>query len=143
VTLPAGWSSGPAILRWDGVSQPSSNAPEADKFGGPSTASAWAFDGPFKGDLAAFVADRITANHRDHGDTCPEVVPEVNEPIHVGSEPGVLLAWDCGILINQAVVVRKGVAFTLCMRDPGIHAATDPADRAILDGMLSSVTFAD
>lgn len=140
LTLPAGWFAGPAMLRWDGEAQTGHEEPEADRFGGPPTASAWAFAGPVTLDLAGFVKDRIAANKRDHSDFCPPT-PDVNEPIQFGGKPGVFLAWNCGLLINQAIIVRKGIAFTLLLRDPAIHAATDPGDRALLEELLNSMIF--
>ena len=140
ITLPAGWVSGAAILKWDGTAQSGHEEPEVDKFGGPPTASPWAFAGPVSLDLDGFVKDRIAANFRDHGDTCPED-PEVNEPIQVGGRTGRFLAWNCGILINQAVTVRGGVGYSFLMRDFNVAAATDPMDRALFEQLLDSVVF--
>jgi hypothetical protein len=138
VTVPAGWSSAPARLRWDGVRQPGPDA-EADRFAGPERLSAWAFAGPFSGDLAALVADRVVANARDHSDTCPSAEPEINEPLRIGDQPWVLLGWNCGALVNQAVTVRARVAYAFTFRDFAVLAATDPADRAIFRSMLDSI----
>jgi hypothetical protein len=140
LTLPAGWRAGAAALRWDGASQPGYEEPVVDKFGGPVSASAFAFAGPVTFDLDGFVQDRIKANARDHGDTCP-ATPEVKEPIEIGGQPGVFLAWNCGILINQAVTVHDGVGFAMTMRDRELQAATNPDDRAILEALLGSVIF--
>jgi len=140
LTLPAGWRAGAAMTRWDGTSQPGYEDLAVDKFGGPVSASAFAFAAPVTFDLDAFVQDRINANARDHGDTCPPT-PEVNEPIEIGGEQGVFLAWNCGILINQAVIVHKGLGFAMTMRDRDLKAATNPADRAILEALLDSVIF--
>src|SRR6185437_10095295 len=46
VTLPAGWRAGAAILKWDGKAQPGNEEPVNDRFGGPQSASAWAYAGP-------------------------------------------------------------------------------------------------
>lgn len=140
LSLPAGWSAGPARIRWDGTSQPSSASPVADRLVGPATASAWAFAGPVTFDTAEFAQDRIVATARDHGDTCL-APPEVNEPIQIGTERGVFLAWNCGILINQAVIVHAGTGFTLAVRDPAVDAATDAVHRALIEGFLDSVTL--
>ena len=140
LTLPAGWAAGAAVLRWDGLSQPGYEEPVVDKFGGPPSASAFAFAGSVTSGLDAFVQDRIKANARDHGDTCP-TTPEVNEPIQIGGQPGVFLAWNCGILINQAVTVHDGVGFAMTMRDMDVQAATNSEDRAILEALLDSVVF--
>ncbi len=80
------------------------------------------------------------ATARDHGDTCL-APPEVNEPIQIGGEPGVLLAWGCGILINQAVIVHDGIGFTLAVRDPGVQAAIDAVHRALIADLMNSVTL--
>jgi len=140
VTLPAGWAGGAAMLPWNGKSQSGHEEPDVDKFGGPSNASAWAFAGPTSLDLARFAKDRIEANSRDHSDNCP-AQPEVSEPIEIGGETGAFLAWNCGILINQALIVRKGTAYAFLFRDFDVHAATDPNDRALFEQLLDSVTF--
>jgi hypothetical protein len=140
LTLPAGWTAAPAILRWDGKTQPGSEEPVVDKFGGPRSASAFAFAAPVALDLAGFVQDRIAATARDHGDTCP-TGPEVDEPIMIDGQPGVFLAWNCGILINLALTVHGGTGFAMTMRDLGVRAATDPTDRALLDTLLASLAF--
>jgi hypothetical protein len=141
IVVPAGWATVAAMLPWDGTSAPGSEDATVDQFVGPSDVSSWAYAGPMTGDLAGFVKDNIAWTVRDHGDTCPATAPETTEPIEIGGESGMLLSWDCGILINQAVLVRDGTNFVFAMRDPGIHAATDPADRAILEDLLGSVTF--
>jgi hypothetical protein len=138
VTVPAGWTSAPAIVRWDGRKQPGPDA-ESDKFGGPESLSAWAFAGPFSGDLAAFVADRVVATARDHSDTCPVAEPEINEPLQIGGQSWVFLGWNCGALINYAGTVRAGVAYEFVFRDPAVKAATDPVDRALFLSILGSV----
>jgi hypothetical protein len=141
LTLPAGWTVTAATVRWDGVSAPGHEEPVVDRFEPPgSSAAFWAFAGPVSMDLDAFVKDRIAANLRDHGDHCPPDA-EVTEPITIAGQPGEFIAWNCGILINQAVTVHGGLGFTLLGRDRGVHAATDPADRATLDQLLESVTL--
>jgi hypothetical protein len=140
LTLPAGWRATAAVLPWDGRARSSHDEPDVDKFVGPVNATAWAFAGSISLDLAGFVQDRIAANARDHGDTCP-ATPEVNEPIQIDGEPGVLLGWNCGLLINEAVTVHRGTGFAMVMRDFYVHAATDLADRALLEDLLNSISF--
>jgi hypothetical protein len=138
VTIPAGWLAAPAVLRWDGTKSSGPDA-ESDKFAGPAQLTSWAIAGPFSGDLAAFVTDRIAANARDHSDTCPRATPEINEPLQIGGQPWVLLGWNCGAVINQALTFRAGVAYVFTFRDLGVRAATDPADRALFMSILDSV----
>jgi hypothetical protein len=138
LTIPAGWISAPAIVRWDGKRQSGPDA-ESDKFGGPDRLSAWGFAGSFSGDLDGFVTNRITANARDHADTCPVDALEINEPLQIGGQPGVLLGWNCDALINQAVTVRSGVAYAFVFRDLAARAASDPADRAIFQSIIDSI----
>ncbi|HET9755378.1 MAG TPA: hypothetical protein VFP66_02655 [Candidatus Limnocylindrales bacterium] len=138
VPVPAGWISGPATLRWDGTKQPGPDA-ETDKFVGPERLTAWAIAGPFSGDLAAFVEDRIVATARDHSDTCPVREPSINEPLQIGGQAWVLLGWNCGALINTAVTVRAGVAYAFTFRDLAVIAASDPDDRALFLSMLRSI----
>jgi hypothetical protein len=141
VMLPYGWHAGAAIAKWDGVSQPGSTEPTVDKFGGSASASAFAMAAATNLDLTDLVKDRIAANFRDHGDTCPKEAPDVNQPTTVGDDPAVFLAWNCGILINMVITVHDGLAFLMVMRDVQVHAATDPADRALLDALVSGVRF--
>lgn len=139
ITLAAGWTFSRATTSWDGRSDASHDDANVDAFHPPSgSASAWAFAGPFRGTLAAFTKARITANARYHGDTCPPA-PEVTGSISIGGRKGSFLAWNCGILINLAITVDRGVGYVFAMRDPGIHASTDPADRAIFESLLDSV----
>lgn len=140
--VPAGWAIGPATVPWDAASAPGATAPSVDKFISPSGMSAFVYAGPVNVDLAGFVRDNIAWTVRDHGDTCPAAVPESTEPIEVGGEPGMLLLWDCGILINSALLVRDGTGFVMVMRDINVKGAKDAADRAILEALLDSVTFA-
>jgi hypothetical protein len=140
LTVPAGWQVAPATARWDGSAEPGHEEPVSDRFLPLGSASFWAYAGPVSLTLDAFVKDRIAANARDHGDTCP-ATPDVQEPITVAGEPAVFLAWNCGILINHVVMVHGGVGYSWLARDPGVHAATAAADRAILDQLLASVTL--
>lgn len=141
IVVPAGWPTGAAMIRWDAASSPGDDDSSVDKFAGPAGLSAFAFAGPVRVDLAGFVKETIAWTVRDHGDTCPATAPEVTEPIEIGGEPGMLLSWDCGILINEALLVRKGTGFVVVIRDLDVKAATDPADRAILQALLDSITF--
>ena len=119
---------------------PGPEDPAVDVFGGPGNA-VWAFSAPTNVRLDPYVADVIAKNFQEHGDTCPEE-PESIEPVTIGGEPGKLIAWNCGILINVAAVIHDGTGFHFPMRDPNVHAATDPKDHATLVSMLESVVFA-
>ena len=140
LTVPAGWIVAPAAARWDGDRQPGPDG-ETDKLAGPEQLLSWAFAGPYAGDLDTFVRERIAANHRDHADTCPEVDPAINEPVSIGGQEGVFLAWNCGAVINLAVTVRAGVGYVFVFRDLAIQASTDPADRVLFQSILDSVRF--
>jgi hypothetical protein len=140
LTPPAGWTTIQATAKWDGQGAPFHDVPEADQFVSQGPASAWFFGAPTSKDLTARVAESVAANAAEHGDTCPPV-PEFQDPIEIGGEPGVLLGFDCGILINTAITVHDGVAYVFGFRDPAVHAATSPADRATFLGLLGSVTF--
>ena len=61
----------------------------------------------------------------------------------MGGQPGVLLAYNCGILINIAATVHHGVGYWFAFRDPAVAAATDPADHAAFMDILRSVQFPD
>jgi hypothetical protein len=140
LTPPAGWTTIQATAKWDGKGAPFHDVPEADQFVSSGPASAWFFGAPTTKDLRARVAETVTANATEHGDTCPPV-PEFQDPIDIGSESGVLLGFDCGILINSAVTVHDGMAYVFGFRDPSVHAASDPTDRATFLALLKSVTF--
>ncbi|MEA2538050.1 MAG: hypothetical protein QOF11_2284 [Chloroflexota bacterium] len=142
LTVPAGWTVMQASAAWDGKGAPFHDVPEADQFVGPAAASAWFFGAPTTKDLKAKVNESIAANAASHGNTCP-AVPDVQDPIQIGSEPGVLLGYNCGILINSGITVHKGIAYLFGFRDPAVHAATDPADRAAFLELLKSVQFPD
>ena len=141
ITLPSDWAVGAAMLRWDRASAPGYDASAVDKFASPATVSVFGYAGPVKTDLDRFVKDEIGWTGRDHGDTCPTKVPETTEAIQIGGKAGKLLTWDCGILINQALLVNAGTGFVFVMRDPGIHATTDATDLALLHQLLDSVTL--
>jgi hypothetical protein len=140
--VPAGWTTIQATAAWDGKGAPFHDVPQADQFVSQSAASAWFFGAPTKKDLAARVQESIAANAAEHGATCPPV-PAFQAPIKIGSEPGVLLGYDCGILINSAIAVHDGVVYLFGFRDPTVHAATSPADRETFLALLESVKFPD
>jgi len=140
LTPPAGWSTIQATAKWDGKGAPFHDVPEADQFVSGGPASAWFFGAPTTKDLKARVAETVAVNAKEHGDTCPPL-PESQDPIDIGGQPGVLLAFDCGILINSAVTVHDGIAYVFGFRDPSVHAATDPTDRATFLALLKSVKF--
>ncbi len=140
LTVPANWTTIQATVAWDGVSGLSHDARESDQFIDSSARSAWANVAPTKGGLADVVSQTISDTVKYHGDTCPDA-PEAQHNIRIGGEPGVLLEWNCGILINNAITVHDHVAYLFGMRDLGVHAAADPDDRAALQAMLDSVHF--
>lgn len=142
LTVPAGWTVIQATSAWDGKGAPFHDVPEADQFVGPAAASAWFFGAPTTKDLTGRVNESIAANAASHGNTCP-AVPDVQDSIQIGSEPGILLGYNCGILINSGITVHKGIAYLFGFRDPAVHAATDPADRAAFLELLKSVQFPD
>jgi hypothetical protein len=112
-----------------------------DQFIGPADASSWAYAAPTTKVLASYVRATIEATLEDHADTCP-AAPAAKDPIQIGGQPGTLLAWNCGILINQAVTVENGVGYFFGLRDLSVQAATNAADRKLFLGLLKSVQFA-
>ena len=142
LTVPGGWRVIQATAAWDGKGAPFHDVPEADQFIGPKAASAWFFGARTTKDLAGKVKESIAVNAAEHGNTCP-AVPDANDPIDIGGQPGALLAYDCGILINNGITVHKGRVYMFGFRDPAVHAATDPADRADFLALLKSVKFPD
>jgi hypothetical protein len=143
LTLPEGWTGVQAIARWDGKGSPGAIDSVADQFLGPDDTSSWAFAAPTTKGLRAYVKGTIEGTVEDHGDTCPAATPDAQHPIEIGGQPGTLLAWDCGLLINQAVTVEDGVGYFFGFRDPSVQAATNAADRKLFLELLDSVKFAD
>lgn len=140
LTLPAGWTSAQASKTWDGKSGLKSDSAEVDRFFAPATVTATGVAGPSDQTLAASTDALITATVKYHSDTCPPT-PEAQDPITIGGDPGMLVAWNCGILINIAVTVHNGVGYQFLWRNPSVHAATDPTDRAAFLAMLETVQF--
>ena len=140
LTLPAGWTSAQASKTWDGKSGLKSDSPEVDQFLAPSAVTSTGVAAPSDQTLAASTDAVIAATARYHGDTCPPT-PEAQDPITIGGDPGMLVAWNCGILINIAVTVHNGVGYQFLWRDPAVKAATSPTDRAAFLAVLESVQF--
>jgi hypothetical protein len=141
LTPPAQWTSVQASGKWDGQTGLDIDAPQVDKFRSPTTDPAfWAVATPWQRSLAAFTSFAISWNSSFHGDTCP-AEPNTRTPITVGGQPGELLAYDCGILINTAVTVDHGTGYWFVFRDQGVQAPTDPTDHATFLRVLKSVRF--
>jgi hypothetical protein len=140
LTVPPGWSSGQATKTWDGSSGLSSGSAEVDKFIGPSSASSTGVAAPSDQTLSGYADALVAANAKYHGDTCP-ARPAARKPITIGGDPATLLEYDCGILINLAVTVHKGVGYEFLLRDPAIHASSDPSDQESFLALLHSVKF--
>jgi hypothetical protein len=139
IVVPTGWRATPATVRWDGESAPSLG-PNVDQLAGPHLIML-GYAGPFAGNLAAFVQDRIAASIRDHSDTCPSNALQLNQPTTIGGEPGVLLGLGCGARIDQAITVHDGVGYAFTIRDKAFSSTLDPQDLAIVQSMLDSLTF--
>ena len=138
---PAHWTSEQASEKWDGQSGLDIDASQVDRFRSPLTEPAfWAVATHWQQSLAAFRSFAISWTQSFHGDSCP-VQPATRTPIVIGGQPGVLLAYDCGILINTAVTVHRGIGYWFVLRDSTVQAATDPADHATFMHVLKSVQF--
>jgi hypothetical protein len=140
ISVPAGWTAEDALKAWDGTYGLDIEAPAVDKFLGNSTASAWAASGPWDQNLAAYSTYLVEWNKRYHSNTCPPK-PETKSRVGIGGRPGILLDYNCGILINMAATVDHGVGYVFLLRDPGVASATDPKDSATFARMLNSVRF--
>jgi hypothetical protein len=142
VTLPKGWTAFQASAQWDGKGSPGSEDVVADQFIGLTAADVWAFAAPTTKSLGEYGRATITGTLEDHGGDCP-ARPAAQHPIQIGGHPGMLLEWDCGLLINQAVAVHNGVGYFFGLRDPSVHAASDARDRKLFLRLLDSIQFAD
>jgi hypothetical protein len=140
LTVPAGWSSRQAFAKWDGESELDGDSALVDLLGHPGESKGvWAAAARSPRNLTADTTFAIIWNHHYHGDTCQR--PPTRSRVTVGGRPGVLLAYNCGILVNQAVTVRHGVEYWFVFVDRGVPAATDPPDRAMFLDILRSVRF--
>jgi hypothetical protein len=139
VSVPPEWSSIQAVAKWDGQAGLNIESAEVDHFGGDSP-GVWAVATSWKRDLTAYTRFWITWTARNHGDTCP-FRPDTRHPITIGGQSGMLIAYNCGILINYAITIHGGVGYCFVLRDGAVDAATDPTDYATFAKMLSSVQF--
>jgi hypothetical protein len=146
ITLPIGWVARPAFASWDGYGAPNAQDVGVDLFGPAGeikvygSVKAFASAAPTTSPLDKYVAFGIQVNFRFHGDTCPQT-PDWVEPVTIGGQPGTLVAWNCGTLINTAFAVVNGYGYRFSFRDSSVQAATDPADKAMFTTMLRSVVF--
>jgi hypothetical protein len=138
LTVPAGWIAIQASRTWDGISAVSHDSAEVDQFVMSDARAASGLAAPTSGDTKALVSKTISDTAKYHGDTCKPGAT-LQAPVKVGSQPGILLAFDCGILINNAVVVANGIGYTFLFRDRSVHSPTDAADQAIFEAVLRSV----
>lgn len=139
ILVPPGWTAIPATVRWDGVSAPSLG-PNVDQVAGPHLLLL-GNSGPFAGNLAAFVQDRIAATARDHADTCPSDALQLDQPTTIGGEAGVLLGFDCGARIDAVIAVHDGIGYEFTIRDSTFSATLDSTDFASVRSMLDSLIF--
>jgi hypothetical protein len=144
VTLPPGWTGTQAAEKWDvhagfGLDSESFTA---DQFRSPSdTPLSFAVATHWKQDLAAWARLWIVATDRYH-ESCPPK-PNARTPVSIGGRPGLLLEYNCGILVNMAVLVHRGLAYLFTFVNDSVPAATDPTDHATFVSMLRSVQFPD
>ena len=143
VTLPAGWTGAQAVQAWDIHAGFGLNTDSfvADQFRSASIPAAYTVAARWKQGLAAFASFWIADNARYH-EHCPPK-PTTRSPITIGGQPGVLLAYNCGILVNMAVTVHHGIGYNFSFVDDSVPSATDPTDRATFLDMLRSVQLPD
>jgi hypothetical protein len=142
ISVPPGWTATSSTSRWDGGGAPDIQDLVNDNFVSPGSPAMIAASAPTSKDLATWTADGIAATYTVHKDTCPAAQhPDSVESITIGGEPGELESINCGILINVAYTVHAGQGYRLTFRDPAIHAATDPTDKATFLAMLASFQF--
>ena len=141
LTPPTQWTSTQASGKWDGQSGLDIDSPQVDSFRSPSASPVfWAVATHWQQSLAAFTSFAISWTTSFHGDSCT-AEPNRRTPITVGGQPGVLLAYDCGVLINNAVTVDHGVGYWFVFKDDAVQAATDPGDHATFMHVLTSIRF--
>ena len=94
LTLPAGWIAIQASKAWDGTSGISHDSAEVDQFVVSDAKAASGIAAPTSGDVKALAKKTISDTAKYHGDTCKPGAT-LQAPIKVGSQPGILLAFDC------------------------------------------------
>lgn len=143
VKPPAHWTSVQASRKWDGRSGLDIDSSQVDQFRSPLADPVfWAVATHWQQSLEAFTSYAISWTSSFHGDSCT-AQPSSRSPITVGGQQGVLLAYDCGVLINYAVTVHNGVGYWFLFKDDAVQAATDPTDHATFLRVLNSVQFPD
>ena len=140
VTLPAGWTANQAYSKWDGKTELSKDSFDVDVFLGPSSTISFATAARWTHGLASYAKYLIASTARFHSDTCPRS-PNRQTGITIGGRPGVLLDYNCGILINIAAIVQHDVGYVFTFRDDSVQAASDRADHALFAQILRSVEF--
>jgi hypothetical protein len=139
LTVPAGWTTRQALGKWNGKSGLDGTSALVDLIGQPSVSKGvFVAAAPWHRNLAAYKNFLIGLNAQYHGDTCP-LRPDTRRHVTVGGQPGVLLAYNCGILVNNVGTVHHGVGYLLVFIDRGVATATDPTDSATFLTMLRSV----
>ena len=139
--MPAQWTAVGAANTWDRRSALDLESFDVDKFFSTIEGKgSFGVAGRWNRGLAAYTTFLIAWTHRTHGDTCPPK-PETRTSVTIGGQPGVLLAYNCGILINIAAAVYHGVGYQFVFRDSGVAAASNAADHATFLQMLRSVQF--
>ena len=140
VTVPPRWTTRQAFANWDGESELDGDSAFVDLLGHPAESNGvWAAAARSKGDLATDTTFAIAWNKHFHGDFCQH--PPTRSRVTVGGQPGVLLAYNCGILVNVVVTVHRGVEYWFAFVDQSVPAAFDPTDRATFLDILKSVQF--
>jgi len=141
VTLPAGWTANQAYSKWDGSAELVKDSFDVDVFFRPSSsATSFAAAAHWTHGLDSYARYLIACTARYHSDTCPRR-PNRQAGIAIGGRPGVLLEYNCGILINIAATVRHGVGYVFTFRDDSVQAASDRTDHTVFAQILSSVEF--
>ena len=141
VTLPAGWDVNQAYSKWNGSAELVQDSLVADVFFRPSSSViSFAAAARWTHGLASYTRYLIAFTAHYHSDTCPRR-PNRRVGIAIGGRPGVLLEYDCGILINIAATVKQGVGYVFTFRDDNVQAASDPTDHAVFARILRSVAF--
>jgi hypothetical protein len=142
VTVPMGWTTTQAFEKWSGQEELDGTSVLVDRFGQPSVSRGmFAAAAPWKRGLTAYTTYLIAWQAHYH-EQCPNR-PNTKNPVTVGGQPGVLLAYNCGILINNVATVHDGVGYLFVFVDQGVASATNPTDHATFVKLLSSVQFPD
>jgi hypothetical protein len=114
------WTGTSAQRAWDGTGSPGDGDPTVDSLSGPELQRAFAYAGPTKATLKAFVAKGRRTNAKLRG--CP-AKPEKTKSTAIDGEPAIIDELHCGVFALSAATIHDGQVYVFFTYDqPGKEA---------------------